>query len=130
MEELYNNEFTDSEIKEMLNQNSNIINLTNEEVQTNIEILKKIGCEPRHIKNILISNPYYLNKDKTTIINLINFLRKVGLNPLNLVFDSNPWLLNKEVFEIKNYIKAKEKEGFPLSDIIDIIDSNPFIIEE
>ena len=49
---------------------------------------------------------------------------------LNLLFDSNPELLNKDVFEIEEFINKKKNDGISLEDIVDLIDSNPFVIDE
>ena len=47
-----------------------------------------------------------------------------------LLFDSNPWLLNKDLFEIEEFIEKKQEEGLLLEEIVDLMDSNPYVIDE
>lgn len=127
---LYELGFNDEELKEMVNINPLLVNLTDEEIKNNILVLEELGCKQRHIKNILISNPFYLNRSLSDIKELIRYLSELGFTYLNLLFDSNPEFLNKDVFEIENFINKKKKDGMSLEDIVDLIDSNPFVIDE
>ena len=130
MQELFNYGFSDSDIKELLINNKELLDLTKEEVQNKIDILLNIGCTIDIIKNIIISNPFYLNRMDKDLINLINKLYSLDIYNLNLLFDSNPFLLNKEVFEIDEFINKKLSIGMNLDDIIDIIESNSFEMDE
>jgi len=130
MQELFNYGFSDSDIKELIINNKELLDLTKEEVQNKIDILLNIGCTIDIIKNIIISNPFYLNRMDKDLINLINKLYSLDIYNLNLLFDSNPFLLNKEVFEIDEFINKKLSMGMNLDDIIDIIESNSFEMDE
>ena len=55
---------------------------------------------------------------------------ELNITYLNLLFDSNPFLLSKEKFEIKEFVSKKEKEGLTKEDIKDLIESNPYVIDE
>ena len=77
-----------------------------------------------------MSNPLYLNRCNEDILNLIKRLYDLKINSLNLLFDSNPWMLNKDAFEIDDFIYKKQQEGIVLEYIIDMLDSNPYIINE
>ena len=53
-----------------------------------------------------------------------------GLTNLNLLFEANPFFLNKDLFEIEDFIKLKEQDGLSIEEIVDLIDSNPYAIDE
>ena len=108
----------------------NIKDLTNEEVLSKIEILKNINCDDIQIRNIVSSNAMYLDKSNTDINKLINELRKLGFDNLDLLFDGNPNILNLDDFEVRKYIKDRERNGELLEDIVDDMSSNLFIFEE
>ena len=108
----------------------NIKDLTKEEVLNKIEILKNINCDDIQIRNIISSNAMYLDKSNTDINKLINELRKLGFDNLDLLFDGNPNILNLDDFEVRKYIEDREKNGELLEDIVDDMSSNLFIFEE
>ena len=108
----------------------NIKDLTNEEVLSKIEILKDINCDDIQIRNIISSNAMYLDKSNTDINKLINELRKLGFDNLDLLFDGNPNILNLDDFEVRKYIEDRERNGELLEDIVDDMSSNLFIFEE
>ena len=117
-------------IKQMEEICPNIKDLTNEEILSKIEILKKINCDDIQIRNIISSNAMYLDKSNTNINKLINELRKLGFDNLDLLFDGNPNILNLDDFEVRKYIKDRERNGELLEDIVDDMSSNLFIFEE
>ena len=108
----------------------NIKDLTKKEVLNKIEILKNINCDDIQIRNIVSSNAMYLDKSNTDINKLINELRKLGFDNLDLLFDGNPNILNLDDFEVRKYIKDREENGELLEDIVDDMSSNLFIFEE
>lgn len=108
----------------------NIKDLTKEEVLNKIEILKDINCDDIQIRNIISSNAMYLDRSNTDINKLINELRKLGFDNLDLLFDGNPNILNLDDFEVRKYIEDREKNGELLEDIVDDMSSNLFIFEE
>lgn len=108
----------------------NIINLSNIELENSIDLLKNINCNDRQIRNILISNPYYLDRSNEDILNLIKKLIQINIKNINLLFDSNPFLLNKDAYEIEEYIYKELNKGKILDEIIDEFESNPYIIDE
>ena len=108
----------------------NIKDLTKKEVLNKIEILKDINCDDIQIRNIVSSNAMYLDKSNTDINKLINELRKLGFDNLDLLFDGNPNILNLDDFEVRKYIKDREENGELLEDIVDDMSSNLFIFEE
>lgn len=130
MIELYNLGLSENEIKNIIEMCPEIINFSNDDIVDNIKVLKDIDCLDRHIRNILICNPFYLYRDIEDILNLINKLLEIGMTNINLLFDSNPFLLNKDDYEIDDYINKQISAGKTIEDIVDEIDSNPYIIDE
>lgn len=118
------------DLQEMFNLNPMLEYLNDKEINDNILFLKSLKCSDIIIKNIIICNPFYLNRSITDLQKLVSKLINLGLTNLDLLFDSNPFLLNKDAFEIDNFIKEKLKFGFNLESIIDLIDSDPFITQE
>ena len=130
MEELFSWNLNDLDIKEMISINKDILNLDNEEIINIISILKYINCSDSEIRNILVTNPNYLSRCYSDVIELINKFKSLNIDDLNELFNSNPHLLNKVVFEIEDYINNEISNGKKLDDIIDELVSNPFIIDE
>ncbi len=111
--------FTIEEIKIMMDTNTEIEKIPDNNIKELIIILQNIGCQNNHLKNILICNPFYLSKDIKDIINLINSLEKIGFNNLYSLFDTNPYLLNLSSEEIKKIYNNKLKEGKTKDEVID-----------
>lgn len=130
MEELFKLGISQNGVKNMLELNPNIKEISNEEIIEKIELLKTINCSNREIINIISSNSLYLDKTKTECLKLFKYLLDLGFDTLNILFDSNPYILNLEPFEIENYINSKKEEGMSLEDIIDTLDSEPYLFNE
>ena len=111
-------------IKEFINED-NI-----EDFNKIIELLKNLNCSESMIRNIVVGNPFILQRDYEDILELTNYLTSIGFKNLNLLYDSYPMFLNKDVLEIKDYIENKMKNNNSLEDIIDNLESNPLLIEE
>lgn len=113
----------EEEIKE-INEKSNVLKeVTDKEIKDRINLLREINCEDKIIKNIIISNPDYLNRSVDDILKLIKKLLELNIERIDITFDSNPWLLNKDDFEIDEFIKDKKESGMDYEDILDLIDS-------
>jgi len=130
MDILYNLGIEEQDIHNMIEQCKEIKDLTDKEIAYKIYLLKELNCNERHIKNILISNPYYLNRINKDIINLINKLINLGFECINILLDSNPYILNIDDFEIDNYINKRLQKNEELEDIVDDLDSNPYLFNE
>ena len=129
MIELYNLNISENTIKYMLEQNREIIELTEKEIKEKEIILETIKCTKNQIKNIISSNPSYLTTDNKKVLELIKLLYKYNFSLLNILFDSNPYILNLEPYEIENYINERKKEE-KIEDIIDDLESNPYLFNE
>ena len=130
MEELYNLGISDTTLKCMIEINPEILEMSNNEINDKKDILKRINCTDREILNIISSNALMLNRTNSGLIDLINYLKELGFNNLNILFDSNPYILNLEPFEIKRYIDDKLNGGESVDDVIDELDSNPYLFNE
>ena len=113
----------EEEIKE-INEKSNVLkDVTDKEIKDRINLLREINCEDKIIKNIIISNPDYLNRSVDDILKLIKKLLELNIERIDITFDGNPWLLNKDDLEIDEFIKEKKESGMDYEDILDLIDS-------
>lgn len=130
MDILYNLGIEEKEIYNMLEQCPAIKELSTSEIEYKIYLLKELGCSEYHIRHILISNPYYLDRSNSDIIKLINKLLESGFECINILLDSNPYILNRDAFEIENYINDRIQNNEPLEDIVDDLDSNPYKFDE
>lgn len=130
MEELYNIGISEVTLKSMMEINSRLLDLTNNEVIEKKLLLEEIGCSEIQILNIISSNPVFLNRITSEIVKLLECLRNFGFKSLNILFDSNPYILNLEPFEINNYINNRINNGELPENIIDDLDSNPYLFSE
>ena len=130
MIELYNLGISESTIKNMLEMESSINDLTEREIKGKIVLLEELKCSKDQIVNIISSNSHYLNRTNGEIVKLIESLLNHGFKTLNILLDSNPYILNLEPFEIDNYIETRKNSGESLEDIIDDLDSNPYLFNE
>lgn len=130
MVELYNMGLSDKTIKNMLEINPEIKDMSSKDIIDKKMLLEKINCSESQIINIISSNPSYLNRTNLEIINLIKKLNNLGFDTLDILFDSNPYILNLDSFEIDNYINNRLSNGELLEDIVDDLDSNPYLFLE
>lgn len=129
MNKLFELGITENDLKNMLDLVPNIINMDDKEIAEKIDILKYVSCDDKNVRNIIISNPMYLDRVNSDVLKLINYLNACGFSDLDLLFDSNPYFLNYDVFQIKDYINKQIALGKNREDIIDEIESNPYIID-
>lgn len=130
MRELYNLDLSENTIKAMYEMNPDIKDLTDLDVIKKIELLRQIGCKDNEIRNIISSNSIYLTSEDDDILLLIITLKKLGFTCINILLDSNPYVLNLEPFEIKNYIDNRIKNGETLEDIVDNLESEPYLFND
>lgn len=130
MEELYNLDLSENIVKSMIELNDEIKEMSNSEIKEKKVILEQVGLTENQIRNVISSNPMFLSRANNEILNLIKCLYSYGFDTLNILFDSNPYILNLEEFEINNYINERKECGEILEDIIDDLDSNPYLFNE
>lgn len=130
MEELFNLGINENDINTMIELNPDIREITSKEINEKTIILNKVGCTDNQIRNIISSNPLYLSRLNKDIVELIKYLLEKGFKCINILFDSNPYILNLDSFEIENYINKRLQKNEILEDIIDDLDSNPYLFNE
>ena len=130
MEELFSLGISNNTIKNMIELVPNIKEMSNKDIIDKINILKNINCSDYQITNIISSNPMYLDRTNEEILKLLQKLNNLGFNTLNILFDANTYILNLEPYEIDNYIKNRLEKNETLEDIIDDMDSNPYLFNE
>ena len=128
MDKLFELGISEDSLIFMLEQCYDIINMSDKEISDKIDILRYVLCNDRQIKNIISSNPNYLVRIDDDVLKLIKYLKDIGFNSLNMLFDENPYFLNYDVFEIEEYINDRLNSGITLDEVIDEIKTNPFII--
>ena len=117
-------------INQLIEVYPNIKELEEKEILKKIELLKKIKCSDMQIRNIVSSNPMYLDRSDTDIKKLTSKMIELGFSTLNILFDGNPYILNLDAFEIENYIKERKSNGETLKDIVDDMESNLLLFQE
>ncbi len=130
MEELFNLGISEKTMDNMLDINPYLKQISKNEILHKIQLLKSINCSDREIFNVISSNPIYLNQTNDKLVTLFNYLLSLGFSTLDVLFDANPYILNLDIFEIEKYINTRLNSGELLEDIIDDLDSNPFLFNE
>ena len=118
-----------TEIADMMKICPEISILTHDEIYYNIELLKKIDLQDCEIKDILIANPFILNRSYIDMHNLIIKLSSIGIEDIDSLIIINPFLLNKDAYEIDEYIHSNMERGFNIKMSIDALIDNPYILE-
>ena len=130
MEELYNLNISENTLKSMIELNPDIKNITNEEVREKVIILESLDCTDMMIRNIISCNPLFLTTNKEDINILLNKLFTIGFETINILLDSNPFILNIEIEDLDNYIKERMKNGELFEEIVNDLESNPYLFNE
>ncbi len=115
-------------IKEILEIEENIQNVSNEDVKEKVDLLKIIGCTDKQIRNIIVSNPLYLLEETDNVKLLINKFYNLGLEPIDYLIDENPNLLTRAFDYIDEFIYNKLSNGYNVEDIRDLILNDSSII--
>ena len=116
--------FTIEEIKIMMDTNSLIENINDNNIKSIISILEKVNCNLDDIKNILICNPFCITNNINDINNLIDKLKDIGIIELNKLFRTNPYILNISDKELDKLYNEKKEVGLNKEEIIDYINYN------
>jgi len=127
MDILFKLGISEIELKNIIDINNEILDFSQEEITSKIKLLNKINCTPSEIRNILITNPFYLSYSMDIISNMFQKLSAMGFTHLNLLYDANPFFFDYELDEIMEYIMKKQNEGLKLEDIITMIQDNPYL---
>jgi len=117
----------ENEIKNIIEFNSFIIEEDNKDIEKIVFLLKSINMNENNIKELVISNPMVLNRTYEDIYNLILKLKEYKFDSINYLLEANPYFINYDVYEIENYYNSKENS---IEEVTEMIENNPFIIEE
>ena len=111
--------FSIEEIKNMMDANDDLENISDHSILELINILIDTGCHEEHIMNIFNCNPFVLSRNTDEIKSLIKKLKKLELKHLYLVFDSNPHVLNMNESDIERICKEQSEAGLSSEEIVD-----------
>ena len=110
--------FSIEDIKNMMDSNQEIENIEDSVILKLIKLLENENCSQDSIKNIFITNPFYLNRDVEKVERLFKELKKNGIKKLNILFDMNPYLLNLNDTDLKNLIISKNLRSKDFAEFI------------
>ena len=127
MMKIYEIGMTEKELSEMIYVNPMLEDITDEEIDDKIELLKSIGCQDEDILHIVTSNPFCLTNDLDAMKETITYLNDFDINPLWVIFSVNPYALNLWKMEIEEYIELQLAKGIGMDDIIDHLEETFFI---
>ncbi|MBO4600749.1 MAG: hypothetical protein J5634_00735 [Bacilli bacterium] len=130
MNELYSLGISEETIKCMLEVNPKINDLSVQEIVFKENMLKELDCTDNQVRNIISSNPMFLSNTTEEIVDVVMTLTNYGFTTLNILFDANPYIFNLDSDEIKEYIESRKNNGESLDDIVDDLDSNPYLFNE
>jgi len=122
--------FHQKEIDKLLEMNPKLKYLKKENTRFMIKFLSDLGCNNRTIRSIIIRNSMFLLRPCREVDELIGIFKEYGVNNLNMAFYLYPNLLNKDAYEIDNFYCKKRSEGYSNSDINNILEVEPFLIDE
>ena len=105
MDELLELGLNETEIKDIITTNPQILKLTNKEITDLFNILKQINCKDYHIKNIITANPFYLSRSKEDIIKLYEEI-SLYFNEQEIRKDDLERIKNGEIFKIVEEIET------------------------
>ncbi len=118
MDYLYNLDLNENEILDIVDANSEVKDLSEEDIIKYIYILIDVGCTQKQIHNIVTSNPFYFSRDINDVGKFLRRLNSLNVSDLADVLDSNPWLLNKDSFELDEFL-MKERNTDSLDEILE-----------
>ena len=119
--------FTIEEITILMDSNEDISYISDNDVKEIINLLKNNNCSSDTIKNIFICNPFSITNSINDTNKLIDKLKELGFNNINLLLDTNPYILNISDKFIEKLYNKKKEEGLSKDEIIDFISYNNVI---
>ena len=100
-------DFTESEIKEFMNEYESMLNTDITNIQNKLQFLKELEFNNSEIKNIILANPLYLNKTDEELDNLIDNFKNYGINDIKNLINANPCILNLDGIDIELFFNKK-----------------------
>ena len=99
------------EIQKMMDTNIFINSIPDKTISSLIKLLEEIGCSTSIIKNIIITNPFYLSQSILMIKDLLRLIEKIGVSSIPYLLDGNPYILNISYEDLLESLERFEKEG-------------------
>lgn len=130
MEELYNIGISSNDLENITYSYPEIRLISNEDIKSKIDFLKRIGCTDYQVRNIVISNPWYFRRELTELENIINTILSLGISNLSCFINDNPFFLNKDICEIVDYINNALQNGQELKTVVSMLEDNPMLIDK
>lgn len=130
MRELINLGLSEETIKEMLEHNIEIKDLSEDDIIAKEVFLKNIGVSISQIANVISSNPYFLTDDEDISHKVIEKLEYLGFKDVNSLIESNPLILSLDAKDISKFIKEEVKNGKTFETVIEELDLDPSIFNE
>ena len=113
-------------IREMKEMCPYITELRESELIEKINILKILSCNDTQIRDIISSNPFYLDRIDTDVNKLIDKLKAAGIDRVDILLEENPYALNLDAFEIDDLMTKMKELGFV--DMASLLADNPYIL--
>lgn len=121
---------TEEKFNEIAEMNIYLECMDEDDIKGPIHFLRDFGCSDIKIRNIIISDPFFLSRTVTDLVKTVKKLEEVGLKKEDIseLMDGYPYILENDDFEIDEYVKRKVAEGMSLDEICDRIYDNPMEI--
>ena len=119
--------FTIEEINILMDSNEDISLVSDNDVNEIISLLQNNKCSDNTIKNIFICNPFSITNNINDTTKLIDKLKELNFNNINILLDINPYILNISDKELEKLYNNKKEEGLNKDEIIDFISYNNII---
>lgn len=119
--------FTIEEINILMDSNEDISLVSDNDVNEVISLLQNNKCSDNTIKNIFICNPFSITNNINDTTKLIDKLKELNFNNINILLDINPYILNISDKELEKLYNNKKEEGLNKNEIIDFISYNNII---
>ncbi len=110
--------FSNEEILYIIDQEPNLRELDDEEMTFLVDVLRHHGCEIETIKNSIYENPHFLMKTAKDLENLLAFLKNLGVDDLDDLFERNPYILNETPETLNIEMLKWSREGMTKEDVI------------
>lgn len=122
--------FNEDEVVELIELNPEIRNVSDDNINKLINILKNYKFSVSRLKNIIKSNPFYLSRDIDEVDALINKLLEKEIYNVGIIIDTYPLFLNYYDEDIDEFFDLKSNEELNNDEIVELIESNPYLIDE
>ena len=121
---------TAKEFKELTEMNPDLESMDEKDIENSILFLRDLECPDGTIRNIILSDAFYLSRMITDLEKTVHKLKEIGFMKFEIIdlIDSYPFILEIDDFEIDKFVEKKLSEGMPLIDICESIIYDPYEI--